>query len=92
MLNQNFFTFFDRYLSKPKKNYIKKYINLKTDKRDIKTTDSFNGLTLAVHNGLVFIPILIDINKINYMLAVFAFSFSIKLKKKIKIYKKKKKK
>lgn len=91
MLTKNFFIFFDKYLNVNKKKLIKKNIKIKILKRTIITSDSLRGLFLAIHNGLFFIPTLIDSNKINYMLAVFAFSFSIKLKKKIKIYKKKKK-
>ena len=92
MVTRNFFIFFDKYLNLNKKKFIKKHIKIKMFKRSVVTTSSFKGLFLAIHNGLFFIPILIDANRINYMLAVFAFSFSIKLKKKIKIYKKKKKK
>lgn len=92
MISSNFFIFLDKYSSKSKKQFIKKNIKIKIFNRTLITTDLFNSLTLAVYNGLFFIPVTIDINKINYMLAVFSFSFSIKLKKKIKIYKKKKKK
>ena len=92
MISSNFFIFLDKYSSKLKKQFIKKKnIKIKIFNRTLVTTDLFNGLTLAVHNGLFFIPVIVDINKINYMLAVFSFSFSIKLKKKIKVYKKKKK-
>nr|QFQ52415.1 hypothetical protein [Paramoeba aparasomata] len=92
MLNQNFFIFFEKYLNKSKKTFIKQNLYIKILNRALNSTVSLLGLNLAVHNGIAFIPVYMDINKMGHMLAVFAFSFSIKLKKKIKIFKKKKKK
>lgn len=92
MVSNNLFTFMDKYLNKEKKNYIKQFVNIKVFDRNIIVSESLKNLNLSIYNGKYFIPILIDNNKLNYMLGIFSFSYSIKLKKKIKVYKKKKKK
>ena len=92
MVSTNLMIFLNKYIRKSELKFMKTELKIKIFNRNLKVIDVFSSFNLAIHNGIFFIPVFIDNNKLNHMLAIFAFSFSIRLKKKIRVYKKKKKK